>query len=42
MGCSLTDPAGCLASLAGGAAGSIADSAFSDIAKDLPTRQARR
>ena len=35
MGCSLTDPVGCLASLAGGAAGSIADSAFSDIAKDF-------
>lgn len=35
MGCSLTDPAGCLASLAGGAAGSIADSAFSEIAKDF-------
>jgi hypothetical protein len=35
MGCSLTDPVGCLTSLAGGAAGSIADSAFSDIAKDF-------
>jgi type IV secretion system protein TrbL len=35
MGCSLTDPAGCLADLAGNAAGSIADSAFSDIAKDF-------
>ena len=35
MGCSLTDPAGCLASLAGGAAGSIADSAFSEIAKNF-------
>ena len=35
MGCSLTDPVGCLAYLAGGAAGSIADSAFSDIAKDF-------
>ena len=28
MGCSLTDPAGCLADLAGSAAGSIADSRF--------------
>ena len=35
MGCSLTDPVGCLTSLAGGAAGSIAGSAFSDIAKDF-------
>jgi type IV secretion system protein TrbL len=35
MGCSLTDPVGCLTSLAGGAAGSIADSAFNDIAKDF-------
>jgi hypothetical protein len=35
MGCSLTDPAGCLASLAGGAAGSVADSAFSEIAKNF-------
>jgi type IV secretion system protein TrbL len=35
MGCSVTDPVGCLTSLAGGAAGSIADSAFSDIAKDF-------
>jgi type IV secretion system protein TrbL len=35
MGCSLTDPVGCLTSLAGGAAGSIADSAFSDIAKNF-------
>ena len=35
MGCSLTDPAGCLADLAGNAAGSIADSAFSQIAKDF-------
>ena len=35
MGCSLTAPAGCLADVAGGAAGSIADSAFSDIAKDF-------
>jgi hypothetical protein len=35
MGCSLTDPAGCLADLAGSAAGSIADSAFSEIAKDF-------
>jgi type IV secretion system protein TrbL len=35
MGCSLTDPAGCLADVAGTAAGSIADSAFNDIAKDF-------
>ena len=35
MGCSLTDPVGCVTSLAGGAAGSIVDSAFSDIAKDF-------
>jgi hypothetical protein len=35
MACSLTDPGGCLADLAGSAAGSIANSAFSDIAKDF-------
>jgi type IV secretion system protein TrbL len=35
MACSLTDPGGCLADLAGSAAGSIADSAFSSIAKDF-------
>jgi hypothetical protein len=35
VACSLTDPGGCLADLAGSAAGSIADSAFSDIAKDF-------
>jgi hypothetical protein len=35
MACSLTNPGGCLADLAGSAAGSIADSAFSDIAKDF-------
>ncbi len=35
MGCSLTDPVGCLTSLAGGAAGSIADSAFNAVAKDF-------
>jgi type IV secretion system protein TrbL len=35
MACSLTDPVGCLADLAGGAAKSIADSAFGAIANDF-------
>ena len=35
MACSLTDPGGCLADLAGGAAKSIADSAFGGIANDF-------
>lgn len=35
MGCSVTDPVGCLTSLVGSAAGSIADSAFSHIAQDF-------
>ena len=35
MACSPIDPAGCLADLAGGAAKSIADSAFGAIAKDF-------
>ena len=37
MGCSLTDPVGCLSDLAGSAASSIADSAFNEIAKDFAT-----
>ena len=35
MACSFTDPGGCLADLAGSAAGSIANSAFSNIAMDF-------
>jgi hypothetical protein len=35
VGCSFTDPGGCLADLAGGAAKSIADSAFGAIAQDF-------